>query len=77
MEAQISFEENLNGKTYKDVNHYYLHAEPNNEILTKIYEIVNAGNHNRSDAMSDYFDVGFDVDFSIGKYDKPFVFNKK
>ena len=31
------------------------------------------GNHNNSDIMTDYFDVGWYVDFNIGSYDKPYV----
>jgi hypothetical protein len=34
---------------------------------------MNAGNHNRSDAMTDYFDVGWYVDVNIGKWNQPYI----
>lgn len=49
------------------------------EVLTEMFKIINNGNYNNSDTYTDYFDVGFYVDFSIGAWDKDFVFepNKK
>jgi hypothetical protein len=31
------------------------------------------GNHNRSDIMSDYHDVGWYVDINIGQWNKPYI----
>lgn len=75
----------LEGKDvkYKDVyNQYRIDSEfkgEAKEILTEIYKIINDGNYNNSDTYTDYFDVGFYVSFSIGVWDKDFVFepNKK
>lgn len=50
---------------------------PNREThpyLQQIYNIANSGNHDNSDAMTDYFDVGWYVWMHIGSYDKEFVF---
>ena len=43
------------------------------ELLQKIVDALNTGNHNRSDISSDYFDVGFYTGLHIGEWDKPFV----
>lgn len=42
------------------------------EILLKILEIINKGNFDKSDIMTDYFHVGFYVSLSIGDYNKPY-----
>jgi hypothetical protein len=33
---------------------------------------MNTGNWNRSDIMTDYFDVGHYIDLTFGTWDKPF-----
>lgn len=47
--------------------------------LVRIFEILNKTNYNNSDTMTDYFDVGYYLDFSIGyrnwKADKFTPFN--
>ena len=43
-------------------------------IFDKIYAAMHNGNHDRSDAMCDYFDVGWYVDIQLGKWDKPFIY---
>jgi hypothetical protein len=30
------------------------------------------GNHDKSDVMTDYFNVGWYIDINIGKWDKPY-----
>lgn len=45
--------------------------------LQQIYNIANSGNHDNSDAMTDYFDVGWYVWLKVGDYDNPFQFVKK
>lgn len=45
--------------------------------LKRIWEIIEKRNWNNSDPMTDYFDVNFYSHFQIGKWDKPFVHNKK
>jgi hypothetical protein len=44
------------------------------EILKKIKEALNTDNHDNSDAMSDYFDVGHYVGMQFGNWDRPCVF---
>ena len=60
---------------YIDVNHYWIDKQFSGEtleIFKQINEALNDGNHDRSDLMTDYFDVGWHVDIRIGRWDKPF-----
>lgn len=62
---------------YAGVNHYYVSenwASPAKEALLEIVKISNEGNHDNSDIQTDYFDVGWYYDLSIGTWDKPFVY---
>lgn len=43
------------------------------KFLAEIIPAMNAGNHNNSDAQTDYFDVGWYIDVNIGKWDKPYI----
>jgi len=42
------------------------------DFLKEAKKILMTGNHDRSDIMTDYFDVGWYVDINIGQYDKPY-----
>lgn len=42
------------------------------EALQKLVGAMKEGNHDRSDIQSDYFDVGWYIGISIGKYNKPY-----
>lgn len=77
-----NYNETLEGRngvratTYLDVNPYYYHEQFTGrarELVCAIMECLHNGNHDRSDAMTDYFDVGWYVDLNFGRYDKPFV----
>lgn len=65
----------LAGAKYAQVNTYY----PNRsgipaDLLEPILEALNRGNHDRSDLQTDYFDVGWYAEVSVGSWNKPFVF---
>lgn len=45
--------------------------------LQKIYNIANSGNYDNSDAMTDYFDIGWYVWMSVGAWDKEYNFVKR
>lgn len=69
--------DSCHGEGYAQVNHYNIERHfANNpkavEVLSRIYKIMNEGNYDNSDTMTDYFDVGFYCSISIGKWDKPF-----
>jgi hypothetical protein len=62
---------------YEQVNHMWLpdHFKDRPEameFLMKVKEIANKGNYDKSDIMTDYFDVGFYLHMSIGEWDKPY-----
>jgi len=41
-------------------------------FLSELIEAMMIGNHNNSDAMTDYFDVGWYININIGKWNKPY-----
>ena len=58
-----------------DVNPYWAHEHFTGDCLdfiTGLLERMNRGNHDNSDIMTDYFDVGWYVDVNIGDWDKPY-----
>ena len=61
------------------VNPYWYHEHftgTAKKFLTALFAAMNVGNHDRSDSMTDYFDVGWYVDVNIGKWDKPYEVTK-
>ncbi len=42
------------------------------ELFKELIPAMNDGNHDRSDAMTDYFDVGWYIDVNVGKWNKPY-----
>jgi hypothetical protein len=65
-----------NGRVpHLDVNPYHPDNAFEGELLETIKAILdalNTGNHDRSDSMTDYFDVGWYVDLNIGRWDRAF-----
>ena len=62
-------------RSYLDVNTYYIKEHFKGiarDLLTACHKAMNVGNHDNSDAMTDYFDVGWYISIRIGKWDKPF-----
>lgn len=62
-------------RTYLQVNPYHFESNFTGEslvFLKKAFEGLQDGNHDNSDIMTDYFDVGWYVDVNIGGWDKPF-----
>jgi len=58
------------------INEYYPENHFSGETLETIKTIIavlNTDNHNRSDIMSDYHDVGHYISLKIGKREKPFM----
>ena len=44
-------------------------------FLSEVSEIMNNGNHDRSDIQTDYFDVGWYTDINIGNWQRPYIIN--
>tara|TARA_R110000868_G_scaffold90057_10_gene250234 strand:+ start:302 stop:712 length:411 start_codon:yes stop_codon:yes gene_type:complete len=42
-------------------------------FLSEVMPLMSIGNHDNSDIMTDYFDVGWYVDVNIGQWNKPYV----
>tara|TARA_A100001391_G_scaffold190994_1_gene164047 strand:+ start:343 stop:687 length:345 start_codon:yes stop_codon:yes gene_type:complete len=62
----------INEYWYKD------HFADNPEALAFLSEVIpamNVGNHDNSDIMTDYFDVGWYISVNLGKWDKPYILN--
>lgn len=69
-EGKIDF-----GTDYHQVNTYHIdkfHEGKARKFLTEVVAAMNVGNHNRSDIMTDYFDVGWYVNVNIGRWNKPY-----
>ena len=67
--------EPIEKRDHASVNPYWLDTQFEGVLLVTfkdILEALNDGNHNRSDIMSDYHDVGWYVNVNIGKWNKPF-----
>ena len=66
---------NLRKRQCLDVNPYWYHEHFSGkakDFLKELLTAMNDGNHDRSDIMTDYFDVGWYVDVNIGKWNKPY-----
>jgi hypothetical protein len=61
-------------RKYMQVSHHWTdHFDGKaKEFLDKAFEIMFEGNHDNSDIMVDYHDVGWYCDINIGKWDKPY-----
>ena len=62
-------------KDHISINPHWFHEHFDGsakKFLTEVLEVMNEGNHDRSDIQTDYFDVGWYVDVNIGKWDKPY-----
>ena len=58
------------------VNEYYLSDNFKGivlELLQDVKTCMMAGNHNNSDSMTDYFDVGWYINITIGRWNKPYI----
>lgn len=59
-----------------DVNHYWINEHYTGRVKDFLNELKAAmmiGNHDRSDAQTDYFDVGWYIDINVGKWNQPYT----
>ena len=74
----IDFNKSSNADDYnRQVNVYWIDEHwtgKAKEFLTKAKALLNTGNYDNSDIMTDYFDVGWYVDINLGKWDQPYVY---
>lgn len=62
--------------TYMQVNPYWIadhYTGSARDCLLALKEAMDRGNHDNSDAMTDYFDVGWYVNINVGKWNKPYI----
>ena len=72
---RYSFQNADTAKDHLSVNNYWINEHftgEAKEILEIASECLNLNNYNKSDAMTDYFDVGHYVDINVGKWNKPY-----
>lgn len=64
-------------KDYIDVNPYWFHTHYTGEVLAFFTELYAAAKGNewydRSDAMTDYFDIAYYIDVNVGNWNKPYA----
>jgi len=68
------FKPNTSG--YEQVNPYHFQSHFDGkakDFIEEVLDAMNTGNHDNSDIMTDYFDVGYYVDVNIGAWDKPYT----
>ena len=61
------------------VNPYWINDYYSGQVKDFLGELVNAmndGNHDNSDIITDYFDVGWYSDINIGKWNAPYILEK-
>ena len=64
---------------YIQVNPYWYHehfTDQAKEFLSEVIPAMNAGNWDKSDAQTDYFNVGWYIDVNIGQWNKPYALVK-
>ena len=65
--------------TYIDVNTYWIDSHYTGKVKNFLLELKAAmmsGNHDNSDIMTDYFDVGWYIDINVGNWNKPYILEK-
>lgn len=63
-------------KMHADVNSYHFEKSFTGDLLETmkgIFKAMNLNNHDNSDPMTDYYDVGHYVDVQFGRWNKPFT----
>jgi hypothetical protein len=62
-------------RSYCQMSVPYFHGFEGKELefLQELGNAMMTGNHDNSDLMTDYFDVGWYASINIGKWDKPYV----
>lgn len=64
---------------HNDPEHFSINTYNTNKYIHKIIydgiiNIINKGNYDNSDILTDYFDVGWYINIYVGKWDKPFTY---
>lgn len=75
-EGKIDFLKDFDVNGHCQVNEFYIDRDFGDtkaaQCLKELKEAMNIGNHDNSEPMTDYFDVGWYISINIGKWDKPY-----
>lgn len=69
-----------NKSGYDQVNPYHYDKHYSGKALKfmeEVHSAMNSGNHDNSDIMTDYFDVGWYVHVNVGKWNSPYTVTVK
>ena len=64
-----------NKEVANTVNPYWYHKHFDGDALAfldEVHKAMNVGNHDNSDPMTDYFDVGWYAHVNLGRWNKPY-----
>jgi hypothetical protein len=70
----------LGDRGYKQVNEFCIGANfegKAQDFLLELKAAMMIGNHDNSEPMTDYFDVGWYIEINIGQYEKPYLYAPK
>jgi hypothetical protein len=73
--GKIDFQKDAVGEFHHQINHYWAHEHFSGKakkFFSEVIPAMNNGNHDNSDSMTDYFDVGWYVDINVGRWDRPY-----
>lgn len=62
--------------THMEINEHHFKDQYTGDALNFLTEVIDAmmkGNHDNSDIMTDYFDVGWYISVNVGTWDKPYI----
>lgn len=71
----LDFSDHFDGRDYIQVNPYHLDSNYSGDLHAFLTELLDAGmegNHDHSDSMTDYFNVGWYLDINIGQWNKSY-----
>jgi hypothetical protein len=77
--SPIELREDAN-RDRETVNDYYINERENKgsiDVLTKLNAIIKNGWYDKSDAMTDYFNISWYCNIKLGDCVKPFIVNSK
>lgn len=74
--GRVDFQRDAVGEFHYQINHYWTDEHFSGvakQFFAEVIPAMNDGNHDNSDSMTDYFDVGWYIDINVGRWDKPYV----
>jgi len=69
-------DDSVDKKIHHQVNVYHIKNHftgKSQKFLLEVYAAMMTGNHDNSDIMTDYFDIGWYCDINIGQWNKEYI----